>query len=121
VRVPIVTFLQGPSIAQFASQLLEQLPTVTTVTVEAPSQPEEALNQGQAQQLLDQLDELSDQDVDALLQQMLAEQDEQPAAAQAQDAGKMSPQEAAALLTQLDQLPEDQIDSLLKQMVQGEE
>lgn len=121
VRVPIVTFLQGPSIAQFASQLLEQLPTVTTVAVEAPSQLEEALNQDQAQQLLDQLDELSDQDVDALLQQMLAEQGEQPAAAQAQDTGKMSPQEAAVLLTQLDQLPEDQIDSLLKQMVQGEE
>ena len=121
VRVPIVTFLQGPSIAQFASQLLEQLPTVIEVAVEAPSQSEEALNQDQAQQLLDQLDELSDHDVDALLQQMLAGQGEQPTAAQVQDTGKMSPQEAAELLSQLDQLPEDEIDSLLKQMVQGEE
>ncbi|GHO45000.1 beta-ketoacyl reductase [Ktedonospora formicarum] len=113
VRIPIVTFLQGPSIRQLATQLLEQLPEATPDPA-----PEPDLSQMGAEQLLTQLDQLSDQDVDALLQQMLTEQQQ----GQTSDTKSMiSAEEAQQLLSQLDQLPEEDIDSLLKQIVQGEE
>lgn len=121
VRIPIVTFLQGPSIAQFSTQLLEQLPSVTPEeATSAPVSVEPELSQADAEHLLNELDQLSDQDVDALLQQMLDGQDGSEAQP---ESGKsaISAQEAAQLLAQLDQLPEEEIDSLLKQIVQGEE
>ena len=87
VRIPIVTFLQGPSIAQFTLQLLDQL-AETAPTAEASlvsteeliaSQQEADLitmiSQDEAQQLLAQLDQLSDSEVDALLNQIVQEEE----------------------------------------------
>ncbi len=129
VRIPIVTFLQGPSIEQFAQKVLDQLPvkvdTITEVdTVSVSNRPsagtftfdgqsiqdqsavltsntstsqvetqiqlpevEPDLLQQNADQLLAQLDQLSDQDVEALLGQMLVEVDTSPAEEQKSGAG----------------------------------
>ncbi|WP_207229638.1 MupA/Atu3671 family FMN-dependent luciferase-like monooxygenase [Ktedonosporobacter rubrisoli] len=82
VRIPIVTFLQGPSIAQFARQLLDQLATADSAAPpETPEQGQAAdkqvalVNQGDAAQLLTQLDQLSDEEVDSLLNRMLQEEE----------------------------------------------
>jgi len=88
VRIPIVTFLQGPSIEQFARQVLEQ---ITTMAPEGsansrsqeihPQKLEEtadinSIDQQTAEQLLSQIDQLSEQEVDSLLSQMLVGADE---------------------------------------------
>jgi phthiocerol/phenolphthiocerol synthesis type-I polyketide synthase D len=82
VRIPIVTFLQGVSIAQFATQLLDQITTNDSAVSTPPlSQDQsedgrsEAIKQGDAQQLLTQLDQLSDDEVDSLLNRMLQEEE----------------------------------------------
>jgi phthiocerol/phenolphthiocerol synthesis type-I polyketide synthase D len=82
VRIPIVTFLQGVSIAQFATQMLDQIITVDSAASTPPlsqDQSEEvrsdAINQGDAEQLLTQLDQLSDDEVDSLLSRMLQEEE----------------------------------------------
>jgi acyl-CoA synthetase (AMP-forming)/AMP-acid ligase II/acyl carrier protein len=86
VDVPITAFLQEPSIAQFSAQLLEQLVTTTTASSLSPlltstqsaSKPEDGhidatnvINQHNAGQLLARLDQLSDEEVESLLSQML--------------------------------------------------
>ncbi len=134
VRIPIVTFLQGPSITQFAGQVLEQIvATVATVPAasEAPVSVQSRQHDGgvalisreKAEQLLTQVDELSDEEVNALLGQMMqAEHTHSGNGGQAVGkAGDINPQEAARLLEQLDQLSDEHIDSLLSQMVQEEE
>ncbi len=87
VRIPIVTFLQGPSIAQFATQMLDQITELHGTQSTPPGTPGQAeqagpaddriniINQGEAQQLLTQLDQLSDEDVDSLLNRMLQEEE----------------------------------------------
>jgi phthiocerol/phenolphthiocerol synthesis type-I polyketide synthase D len=118
VRIPIVTFLQGPGIVQFASQILEQLAAQQEPQVQvSPGMepvPEQAANghQVDAEGLLAQLDQLSDNEVDALLQQML------------QDEGnlqELQTQDSEQLVAQLDQLSDEAIDSLLSQVVQKED
>jgi acyl-CoA synthetase (AMP-forming)/AMP-acid ligase II/acyl carrier protein len=86
VDVPITSFLQEPTIAQFSAQLLKQLVTTTTASSLPPlltstlsaSKPEDGhidatneVNQHDAKQLLARLDQLSDEEVDSLLSQML--------------------------------------------------
>jgi NAD(P)-dependent dehydrogenase (short-subunit alcohol dehydrogenase family)/acyl carrier protein len=134
VRIPIVTFLQGPSITQFAGQVLEQI-VATAATVPATSEAALSVQSRQhdggvalisrekAEQLLTQVDELSDEEVNALLGQMM--QEEHGHSGNGEQAvgktGDIDPQEAARLLEQLDQLSDEHIDSLLNQMVQEEE
>jgi natural product biosynthesis luciferase-like monooxygenase protein len=126
VRIPIVTFLQGPSISQFSEQVLEQVAVVADIAETIPhtlaqEQQAEVLavggNQVHAEQLLSQLDQLSDTEVDDLLAQMLQQQTSLADATE----NSVSPQEAQQLLGQLDQLSDDAINSLLGQMVQKED
>jgi phthiocerol/phenolphthiocerol synthesis type-I polyketide synthase D len=122
VRIPIVTFLQGPGIVQFAGQILEQLSALQEPQVPASSQAQpietQVLNghQVDAEQLLIQLDQLSDTQVDALLQQMLQEDGTQNGMLQ-----ELQTQDAEQLLAHLDQLSDEAVDSLLSQMVQKED
>jgi phthiocerol/phenolphthiocerol synthesis type-I polyketide synthase D len=94
VHIPIVAFLQGPSIRQFAAQLLELLPTMPTLAlvetepvaatetavgtdVSRPlddlSQALAAMQPGEAEQLLSNLENLSDDEVNSLLGTLLQE------------------------------------------------
>jgi phthiocerol/phenolphthiocerol synthesis type-I polyketide synthase D len=141
VRVPIVTFLQGPSIAQFAAQVLEQMleaatPLADTAVLEPQNQTklhEEGvaiISQRDAEHLLAQVDQLSDEQVNALLSQMMQEEQSHSGNGHKDGADNgheegttngISPQEAARLLAQLDQLSDEHVDSLLGQIVQEEE
>jgi acyl transferase domain-containing protein/acyl carrier protein len=76
VNVPMVKFLQGPSVAQAASQILDQL----NAELSAPSAPptsavaqcqEEYKNGGANGELLAKLDLLSDEEVNSLLTDIL--------------------------------------------------
>jgi phthiocerol/phenolphthiocerol synthesis type-I polyketide synthase D len=155
VRIPIVTFLQGPSIEQFSIQVLDQIQaanaSILAQKTEVPAGPEAVsaaenvpqrqedsqsaatveleLQQQDAAELLAQLDQLSDQDVEALLGQMLVEEDGRGKQKEQHRNGHhitvtgreltpISPQEAERLLTQLDQLSDSEVDSLLSQIVQ---
>lgn len=140
VRIPIVTFLQGPSIAQFTAQLLTQLQTKEEERKEAGEASEQqgqvpivvnadSLSKQDATQLLSQLDQLSDQDVDALLNQIQGEAERKEHEGHRTNGQNghtethldLSPQDAQALLAQLDQLSDEQVDALLGQMAQKEE
>jgi acyl carrier protein len=75
VNVPVVKFLQGFSVDQAVAQVLEQLATEaanpTTPLAPAVAQPAEQQN---AERMLADLDQLSDEKVDSLLTDMLAEE-----------------------------------------------
>jgi phthiocerol/phenolphthiocerol synthesis type-I polyketide synthase D len=124
VHIPIVTFLQGPSIQQFASELRAQLfQAAPTPSKQAhDEQPrleqleqEAALNGSvdaqAAEQLLAQLDQLSDAEVDALLGTL---------APQENGHAPLSQQEATQLLAGIEQLSDSEVDALLHRMVQEE-
>jgi acyl carrier protein len=64
VNVPMVKFLQGFSVAEAATQILEQL----TAEAAVPSMPVAGINDP----LLEDLDALSDEQVQSLLTDMLA-------------------------------------------------
>ncbi len=137
IRIPIVTFLQGPSITQFVGQVLALIEEMadTEPVAEARLTPKGGMASlaesngtiDQAEQLLAQLDQLSDEQVDALLGQMLENTNGQHT--NGQDANGhtsemlngISPQEAEQLLTQLDQLSDEQVDALLGHIAQKEE
>jgi ATP:corrinoid adenosyltransferase len=76
VNVPVVKFLQGFSVDQAVTQVLDQLeaevahPTMPLATV--VTQQKQSIEQGSAEQLLENLDQLSDEKVDSLLTDMLA-------------------------------------------------
>lgn len=100
VHIPIVAFLQGPSIRQFVAQLRDQLPRKATVShnghsgdgnTDAINRSLSDLHNGNgvngntqntsspldtvdAEQLLAQLDQFSDDEVEALLNQMVQEE-----------------------------------------------
>jgi hypothetical protein len=143
LRIPIVTFLQGPSIIQFAQQIRQQLSETIIANEAEPAQsvvephstPE--LPALDTEQLLAQLDQLSDQDVDTLLAQMMPEERGQKsnghtqAQADLEERGQKSNghtqaqadldvQDATVLLAQLDQLSDEQVDSLLNEIAQKE-
>jgi phthiocerol/phenolphthiocerol synthesis type-I polyketide synthase D len=121
VHIPIVTFLQGPSIQQFASELRAQLSQVTSTPSqqghdEQPPQSQEASLNGSvdaqaAEQLLAQLDQLSDEEVDALLGTMVPQENGH---------ASLSQQEATRLLAGIEQLSDSKVDALLTRMVQEE-
>jgi phthiocerol/phenolphthiocerol synthesis type-I polyketide synthase D len=78
VKVPVVKFLQGFSVDEAVTQVLDQLtaegsdplaPVAQVVT-----QQKEHIDKGNAEQLLANLDQLSDDKVDALLTDMLADE-----------------------------------------------
>jgi len=76
VNVPMVRFLEGPSVAQAAAQVLDQL-TAEVSASSAPPAPtvarhQEECNDGDANgELLAKLDQLSDEEVNSLLTDML--------------------------------------------------
>jgi acyl carrier protein len=78
VKVPVVKFLQGFSVDEAVTQVLDQLaaegsnpsmPLIRSVT-----QQKEHIDKGNAEQLLANLDQLSDESVDSLLTGMLADE-----------------------------------------------
>jgi short-subunit dehydrogenase involved in D-alanine esterification of teichoic acids len=150
LRIPIVTFLQGPSIVQFSTQLNDQLsetiqaaPPVNTATTltetitttnQEPTTIVEAyqeIQQEEAELLLAQLDQLSDHEVDALLNRLVPGEQEPnnghhlESLANFADLATLVPeldaQHAEALLAQLDQLSDEQVDALLNQIAQKED
>lgn len=66
VRVPLVEFFREPTIARLSSIMLEQLRTLTPVQQSSPTDPIELLNR---------LDQMSETEMDKLLDVMLSEQD----------------------------------------------
>ena len=78
VNVPVVKFLQGFSVDQATTQLLDQLAAEvanpTTPLAPAVTQQGENMDQRKAEQLLENLDQLSDEKVDSLLTDMLADE-----------------------------------------------
>jgi acyl carrier protein len=90
VVIPVVQFLQGPTIAQLSAQVLKQLteavPAATRRAASAAVLLQAAKPEGrgdlstsisveEAQQLLANLDQLSDREVEALLTDLLAEEE----------------------------------------------
>jgi natural product biosynthesis luciferase-like monooxygenase protein len=82
MRISIVMFLQGPSIAQFATQLLDQLtaatPAISTNTLSQEQHEDghvKSISQQEAAQLLDRLDQLSDEEVDSLLSNIVQKEE----------------------------------------------
>ncbi|HYX51281.1 MAG TPA: beta-ketoacyl reductase, partial [Ktedonobacteraceae bacterium] len=107
VRIPIVTFLQGPSIAQFTLQLLDQL---AESPPSSPSEPKAGLVRG--------VDGLSTK-VAPTAGASLVSPEELIARQQDVDLITMISQENAQhLLAQLDQLSDSEVDALLNQIVQ---
>ena len=131
VHISIVAFLQGPSIRQFTAQLLEQLPQGTQLTQAArsPQAAEVAQMKTSLEEIGDvAIDQLSDDEVNALLSTMLHQdgqdgQDRQDGQHSkvvngTQQDKSISPQSATQLLAQLDQLSDDEVESLLSQITQ---
>ena len=131
VQVPITIFLQEPSIAQFSAQLLDQL-VITASTPSIPLIPSETqvdghvnigdgdgLNRQAAEQLLADLDQLSDEEVDALLSQ-ISQENGWTASTDATNGDDINQRTAEQLLADLDQLSDEEVDSLLSQMSQKE-
>jgi acyl transferase domain-containing protein/acyl carrier protein len=78
VKVPVVKFLQGFSVDEAVTQVLDQL-TAEGSNASAPlapavTQQKEHIDKGNAEQLLANLDQLSDEKVDSLLADMLADE-----------------------------------------------
>lgn len=79
VNIPMVKFLEGPSVSQAATQVLDQLtaeastPSVPLALAVTPRQGEQK-NGSINEHLLANLDQLSDEEVDSLLTEMLAEE-----------------------------------------------
>ena len=149
VEVPITIFLQEPTIAQFSTQLLDQLTARQDGRPQAPSTwqvdirdqgngsastPGE-ISQHDAAQLLEQLDQLSDEEVEALLSQLSPERKDghegfpsggegihhhDHHAPQGNETNGSDQRHAAQLLAGLDQLSDEEVDSLLSQMLAEE-
>ena len=132
VQVPITIFLQEPGIAQFSAQLLDQLvisastplipliPSGTQVDGRVKISNGDGLSRQAAEQLLADLDQLSDEEVDALLSQISQEEDDQADSTDASNGDGINQQAAEQLLADLDQLSDEEVDSLLSQMSQKE-
>jgi len=78
VNVPVVKFLQGFSVDQAVTQVLDQLAAgvanPTTPLAPAVTQHHEHMDKGNAERLLANLDQLSDEQVGSLLTDMLGEE-----------------------------------------------
>jgi len=71
VVVPMVKLLQGPSIAQLGAYVLEHVAALEPATAPKPTVAPETERPPAARQLLAQLDQLTDDQVDALLTDLL--------------------------------------------------
>jgi len=140
VEVPITLFLQEPSISQFSAQLLVQLTGATTTSSQTLAFDADASNGNhasvdrvgamssqEAEQLLMQLDHLSDAEVDALLNQISLAEDDYLASSHgtangngASNGNGLSSQRAEQLLADLDQLSDVEVEALLQQMAEKE-
>ncbi|MBO0791012.1 MAG: SDR family NAD(P)-dependent oxidoreductase, partial [Ktedonobacteraceae bacterium] len=131
IHIPIVTLLQGPSIHQFATQVLAQLEEAVASVEPVPAQSLEAqqavsrnndipglIDRTEAEQILSQLDQISDDEVDSLLGSLLQSQQEQGNHAEATNGQSL--QNVQQLLTNLEQLSDNEVDSLLKHIIQEE-
>jgi acyl carrier protein len=144
VRIPIVTFLQGPSIAQFTFQLLDQLAEALPFSPPEPkASPERGVGglstkplpdrpaEAKASRESDVSDGLSrgrESGVDGLSTKgtptdevSLPSTEELSARQDADLISMISQEDAQHLLAQLDQLSDREVDSLLNQIVQEEE
>lgn len=126
IRIPIVTFLQGPSIVEFTSQVLDQLAEVlsaatTQAVAGVPDQSRQENNeipparQANAEQLLAELNQLSDEEVDSLLSRMLQEENAQNGLMDG-----ISRQDSEHMLVELNPLPEQEVDSSPGNILQKE-
>ncbi len=76
VNLPAVELLKGPSLTKLVNHLVEQLPDKEGAALPKPSTDEKPVEagevhlQGDAAELLSMVDEMSDEQVDALLEQM---------------------------------------------------
>ena len=79
VNVPVVKFLQGFSVDQAVTQVFDQLEAEvanpTTPLAPAVKQQKGHMDKRKAEQLLATLDQLSDETVDSLLTDMLADEE----------------------------------------------
>ena len=77
INVPLVHFLQGPSLAEFATALLQQLSSDESAETSTPAVraklPTDDFGPEAAEQLLANLDQMSDEDVEAMLSKMLTQ------------------------------------------------
>jgi natural product biosynthesis luciferase-like monooxygenase domain len=146
LRIPIVTFLQGPSIAQFATQIKDQLaeiiPIAPSTTTESTTNQEPAataapldhpeihqvLQPEEAETLLGQLDQLSEQEVEALLNRMIPGEQQSDSHSESsldqltnKAVSELDAHDAETLLAQLDQLSDEQVETLLNQIAQKED
>jgi acyl carrier protein len=69
IVVPMVKFLQGPSVSQLTAQVLDQLAAVSSAEVKRPDRDDERTK---TERLLANLDQLSDDQVDSLLNELLS-------------------------------------------------
>jgi len=79
-EIPIVNLLEGPTITRLADQLLQQLaqrPAGPPVPLPAPEEAGDIVGE-EAARLLQQLEGLPDDEVDALMQRMLAHEGRDP-------------------------------------------
>jgi acyl carrier protein len=74
VTLPLVTIVEGPSIAQLVTVLLTALDELARATVTSPTGISDGAGAGSSLPAAADLDELSDENVDAMLRRMLAEQ-----------------------------------------------
>jgi acyl-CoA synthetase (AMP-forming)/AMP-acid ligase II/acyl carrier protein len=138
VDVPVTMFLDEPSLAEFSKHLLEQFNVQTGqseqqrhnghINGHSPKRDGEEISPQAAEQLLAGLDALSDEEVEALLNQLSQDelvQDTQIAASNGNghmngNSSGMSPQAAEHLLAELDSLSDMEVEALLSQMVEKE-
>lgn len=137
IHIPIVLLLQGPSISQFAEQLqplLEEATTPAMPIASAKPEVQQAISNGEmaqseAEQLLAQLDQLSDDEVQNLLGTLMAQENGhatqvggqiEQTNGHVQATNGQSQQEAIHMLALLEQLSDNEVDSLLTQLVQEE-
>jgi NAD(P)-dependent dehydrogenase (short-subunit alcohol dehydrogenase family)/acyl carrier protein len=110
VRIPIVTFLHGPSIAQFTLQLLDQLVEALPCS---PPEPKVSFESGGGG--------LSTKEVPTPLASLISTGELIERQREANLITMISQEDAQQLLAQLDQLSDSEVDSLLNQIVQEEE
>jgi acyl-CoA synthetase (AMP-forming)/AMP-acid ligase II/acyl carrier protein len=135
VDVPVTMFLDEPSLADFAKHLLEEFDAHTAQQYQnghsnglAPEGDGDEISPQAAQQLLADLDGLSDEEVEALLNQFSHEElviDTEIAASNGNGhlnghTVGITPQAAEQLLGELASLSDSEVDALLNQMVEKE-
>ncbi len=140
VDVPVTMFLDEPNLAEFATHLLVSFNAQTVqqeqqqfdghVNGHAHTRDGEEISPHAAEQLLAGLDSLSDEDVDALLNQLsqaeLVKSGQSPASngnghgGESGNGNGMSPLAAEQLLAELDALSDTEVEALLSQMVEKE-